>query len=116
MLDASVTARRRLDFFAYMLLVDGVEMLPTHWQSLEALHQLGFKVDHGRKRLDGVDELLRFRDERLAERESLPYEIDGLVFKVDQTDLQRRAGSYVQSPPVGNRLQASCSASANTGE
>ena len=112
MLDASVTARRRLDFFAYMLLVDGVEMLPTHWQSLEALHQLGFKVDKGRKRLGGADELLRFRHERLAERESLPYEIDGLVFKVDRTDLQRLLGATAKAPrwaiackPVAQQVQ-----------
>lgn len=98
MLDASVTARRRLDFVAYMLLVDGIEALPTHWESLEALHQLGFKVDKGRKRLGGADALLRFRHERLAERESLPYEIDGLVFKVDGTALQRLLGATAKAP------------------
>ena len=98
MLDASVTARRRLDFFAYMLLVDGVEQLPTHWESLEALQKLGFKVDRGRERLDGADALFAFRETRLAERESLPYEIDGLVFKVDRADLRRLLGATSKAP------------------
>ena len=98
MLDASVTARRRLDFFAYMLLVDGVEQLPTHWESLEALQKLGFKVDRGRERLGGADALMAFREGRLAERESLPYEIDGLVFKVDRAELRRMLGATSKAP------------------
>ena len=98
MLDASVTARRRLDFFAYMLLIDGSEERPTHWESLEVLQQLGFKVDRGRELLDGAEALLGFRQERLAERESLPYEIDGLVFKVDRVELQRRLGATAKAP------------------
>lgn len=98
MLDASVTARRRLDFFAYMLLVDGVEERPTHWESLEVLERLGFKVDRGRERIDGADALLAFRETRLAERESLPYEIDGLVFKVDRADLRRLLGATSKAP------------------
>lgn len=98
MLDASVTAQRRLDFFAYMLLVDGVEERPTHWDSLDALQELGFKVDRGRDRLDDADALLAFRERRLAERESLPYEIDGLVFKVDRADLRRLLGATSKAP------------------
>ncbi len=98
MLDASVTAQRRLDFFAYMLLVDGVDALSTHWESLETLKKLGFKVDGHRKRLRGVDALLEFRDALLPQRESLPYEIDGLVFKVDHADLRRRLGATAKAP------------------
>ena len=98
MLDASVTARRRLDFFAYMLLIDGLEERPTHWESLAVLQELGFKVDKGRQRLDGVDALMRFWQDRLAERESLPYEIDGLVFKVDQVELRGLLGATAKAP------------------
>ena len=98
MLDASVTAQRRLDFFAYMLLVDGADVLPTHWESLEALEQLGFKVDRHRKRLHGVEALLKFRDALLPQRESLPYEIDGLVFKVNEANLRRRLGATAKAP------------------
>lgn len=98
MLDASVTARRRLDFFAYMLLIDGIEERPTHWESLAVLRELGFKVDKGRQRLDGADALMRFWQDRLAERESLPYEIDGLVFKVDRVELQGLLGATAKAP------------------
>ena len=98
MLDASVTARRRLDFFAYLLLIDGVEQRPTHWESLAVLQTLGFKVDKGRRLIDSADALLKFRQERLAERESLPYEIDGLVFKVDRVELQEQLGATSKAP------------------
>ncbi len=98
MLDASVTAQRRLDFFAYMLLVDGAEERPTHSESLEVLQKLGFKVDRGRVLLDGADALLEFCQKRLAERESLPYEIDGLVFKVDRAELRRLLGATSKAP------------------
>ncbi len=98
MLDASVTARRRLDFFAYMLLFDGAKERPTHWESLEILQKLGFKVDPGRELLDGADALSEFCQRRLEERASLPYEVDGLVFKVDRTDLQRQLGATSKAP------------------
>ena len=98
MLDASVTARRRLDFFAYMLLIDGLEERPTHWESLAVLQELGFKVDKGRQRLDGADALMRFWQDRLAVRESLPYEIDGLVFKVDRVELRGLLGATAKAP------------------
>ncbi len=98
MLDASVTARRRLDFFGYMLLKNGVDAVDRHWDSLAKLENLGFKVDRARARLDGADDLLRFRDERMKQRESLPYEIDGLVFKVDDSGLRRRLGSTAKAP------------------
>ena len=98
MLDASVTAQRRLDFFAYMLVVDGGDALPTHWESLEVLQKLGFKVDGHRKQLRGVDALLEFRDALLPQRDALPYEIDGLVFKVDHAGLRRRLGATSKAP------------------
>ena len=98
MLDPSVTARRRLDFFAYMLLVEGADAFDTHWEALEALTELGFKVDRHRRRLRGVSELVAFRDELMPRRNELPYEIDGLVFKVDQAVLRRRLGATSKAP------------------
>ena len=98
MLDASVTAQRRLDFFAYMLLVKGDDTLPTHWETLEELQRLGFKVDGSRKQLCGIDALLEFRATRLRLRDSLPYDIDGLVFKVNRVDLRKSLGSTAKAP------------------
>ena len=98
MLDAAVTLSRHLDFYPYLLLTDGAAVFGSHWESLDALSALGFKVNPHRARLHGVDELAAFRDEWLGRRESLPYDIDGLVFKVDAVELQRRLGATAKAP------------------
>ncbi len=98
MLDASVTAARRLDFYPYLLLADGAAVFDSHWESLEALGKLGFKVNPNRGRLRGLEELRVFRDDWLGRRDSLPYEIDGLVFKVDAVALQQRLGATARAP------------------
>ena len=98
MLDAAVTASRRLDFHPYSLLASGRPVFGSHWEALEALAALGFKVNPVRDRLRGVDGMRRFRDEWLPRRAELPCEIDGLVFKVDSVDLQRRLGATSKSP------------------
>ena len=99
MLDARITASRRLDFYPYLLL-DGAgrPLFPSHWASLEALAAVRFKVNPHRARLRGIGQLLAFRDEWIAKRDALPYEIDGLVFKVDATVLQARLGATSKSP------------------
>ena len=98
MLDASVTATRRLEFFAYSLLVDGATPLPRHWEVLEALASLGFKVNPNRGLLHGIEEALAFCEKQLGKRDSLPYEIDGVVLKVDKLELHRRLGSTSKAP------------------
>ena len=98
MLDASVTASRRLDFYAYLLLASGEPVFDSHWAALKALAAVGFKVSAGRARLRGVDELFGFRNKWLGQRESLPYDIDGLVFKVDAVELQQRLGATSKAP------------------
>ena len=98
MLDARVTAARRLDFHAYSLLVAGEPVLGSHWASLEVLKRLGFKVAAERARLSGVDALPPFRDRCIARREALPYDIDGVVFKLDDTAVWRRLGATSKSP------------------
>ena len=98
MLDAAVTAARRLDFHAYALLVRGEPLLPSHWTSLQVLKRLGFKVAAEHERLSGVDALPPFRDRCMARRDTLPYDIDGVVFKLDDTALWRRLGATSKSP------------------
>ena len=98
MLDASVTASRRLDFYPYLLLAGGAAVFGSHWASLAALREVGFKVNPHRRRLRAVDELLAFRDEWLGKRASLPYDIDGLVFKVDAVALQQQLGATARAP------------------
>ena len=108
MLDAKVTASRRLEFYPYLLLAGGEAVFDTHWESLKALATIGFKVNASRARLHGIDEVLGFRDEWMEQRESLPYEIDGLVFKVDATALQQRLGATSKAPrwAIASKLAA----------
>ena len=98
MLDAAVTAARRLDFHAYALLAGGEPVLDSHWRSLEVLKRLGFKVAAEHARLSGVDALPPFRDRCMERRDALPYDIDGVVFKLDDTALWRRLGATSKSP------------------
>ncbi len=98
MLDATVTAGRRLDFFVYMLVVDGADHFSTHWESLNVARDLGFKISRERERLQGVSALIEYRDDRLREREDLPYEVDGLVFKVNRREQRLRLGSTSKAP------------------
>lgn len=98
MLDPTITLSRHLDFYAYLLLADGTAVFDSHWESLDTLSELGFKVGSHRERLSGTDELAIFRDRWLQRRDSLPYEIDGVVFKIDAVDLQRRLGATAKAP------------------
>ena len=97
-LDPRITASRRLEFFVYGLLADGGPLLESHWDTLDALVALGFKVNSHRAKLRGADELVAFGSRWKDKRESLPYEIDGLVFKVDSTALQSTVGSTARAP------------------
>ena len=98
MLDSAVTAARRLDFHAYALLAAGEPVLDSHWASLQVLKRLGFKVAAEHAKLSGVDALPPFRDRCLGRRDALPYDIDGVVFKLDDTALWRRLGATSKSP------------------
>src|SRR5262249_9718853 len=97
-LEPSITASRRLDFYAYFLLVDGQAAFPSHWQALEWLASHGFKVNNKRCLCTTFDQVLDFCREWEARREQLPYEIDGVVVKVDNIEQQNRLGWTAKSP------------------
>ena len=97
-LEPSITASRRLDFYAYFLLVDGQTAFPSQWQTLEWLAGRGFKVNPRRRLCDTFDEVLAFCREWEAKREELPYEIDGVVIKVDSVAQQLALGWTSKSP------------------
>jgi DNA ligase (NAD+) len=97
-LDPAVTASRRMDFFAYLLLSGGEPVSDSHWASLETLDRLGFKVNPHRRLCKSVDEVLAFCTEWEGRRESLPYEIDGVVVKVDSIPAQRQLGWTSKAP------------------
>src|SRR5579883_151673 len=97
-LEPQITASRRLDYYTYFLLVDGHPARDSHWQSLEELARMGFKVNPYRKLCSGVEEALEFCAYWEARREELPYEIDGVVLKVDSVEQQRRLGYTAKAP------------------
>ena len=97
-LEPQVTASRRLDYFTYFLLVDGRPAMDSHWQSLEELVKLGFKVNPNRRLCRDISEVLAFCAEWEDRREQLPYEIDGVVVKIDSVQQQRDLGFTAKAP------------------
>src|SRR6267378_2569906 len=97
-LDPSITARRRLEFFAYYLLVDGEVPFAKHSDSLEALKQLHFRASEDWKLCDGIEEVFKYCDAWEPKREGLAYEIDGVVIKVNSLGIQRELGYTAKAP------------------
>jgi DNA ligase (NAD+) len=97
-LEPSITAQRRLDYFAYMLMANGRNVFEEHWQTLNALDMAGFKVNARRALAENFVEVWKFIGDWEEKRESLPYEIDGVVIKVNSTALQRELGFTGKAP------------------
>src|ERR1700722_1145244 len=97
-LDSSVVAKRRLVFFAYFLLVDGEYFAAGQSATLEALTALGFRVNPHRERVKDVEQMMKFIDSAEHARETLGYEIDGVVLKVDAHAAQQRLGYTGRAP------------------
>ncbi len=98
-LEPAITASRRLDYYAYFALdEEGRFFFDSHWDSLEFLADQGFKVNPKRRLCANVDEALAFCAEWEAERDNLPYEIDGVVLKIDSLPQQRQLGFTARAP------------------
>lgn len=97
-LEPNIVAQRRLDLYAYFLLRDGETLLPTHTETLEALRTAGFRVNPHTKTVKDIDAVLEFIVKAEPLRETLGYEIDGVVVKVDATAQQRRLGFTGKAP------------------
>src|SRR6266478_3998100 len=97
-LEPSITAQRRMDFFAYMLLQNGRTYFNRHWETLNALDVAGFKVNRTRTLAKTFDQIWTFIEQEEPKRETLPYEIDGIVIKVDRTALQQELGYTGKAP------------------
>jgi DNA ligase (NAD+) len=97
-LDSSITAQRPLDIFCYGVgqIVDGA--FSTQWELLEGLKEWGLRVNPHRKVCPGIEEVLAFYREVDELREKLPFEIDGLVLKVNSLRLQANLGAIARSP------------------
>jgi len=98
-LDPRITAKRPLDIYIYMLgYAEGKPTPKTHWETMEYLKSLGFKVNPNNRLLGSIGEVEEFYHTSLERRENLPYEADGVVVKVNRLDLQQRLGSIGHEP------------------
>jgi len=97
-LDPRIVAERRLDMYLYQLLVNGRVPLADHAKVLDALGKMGFKVNPHRKLCGSFEELLAYIQEWETKRDSLDYEIDGIVVKVNDTRLWEELGTTAKSP------------------
>ncbi len=97
-LEPNIVAQRQLDFYAYFLLVDGKYYPEKHSSALESLQTAGFKVNRNHVTAKNMDEILAFIAKGEQMREKLPYEIDGIVIKVNSLRLQERLGFTGKAP------------------
>ncbi len=97
-LESRITAERRLDYFSYSLLQNGRTYFDRHSKTLDALDDAGFKVNQNRKLVHSMEEVWEFIKQWEGKRESLAYEIDGIVVKVDKVSLQQELGFTGKAP------------------
>jgi len=95
----SVTARRPLEMCAYSVALTEESLLPeTHWDSLQQVREWGFRINPEMRQATGVEECLKAYRELMDKRSELPYEIDGIVFKVNRLALQQALGFVSRAP------------------
>jgi DNA ligase (NAD+) len=102
-LDPAIAARRPLSFFAYGVgevtpKTEGGPDWQTHWQVLQALKDWGLPVSALARQARGADELIAFHADVEVQRDGLPFDIDGVVYKVDALALQRELGFVTREP------------------
>ena len=98
-LDTAAAASRPLDVFFYdVLAIEGAALPPTHWETLTWMRQLGLKVSRRAQRCAGIAEAIAVHDNLDAGRDELPYEIDGVVIKVDGRQHQEELGARSRTP------------------
>jgi DNA ligase (NAD+) len=98
-LDPRMTAARPLDLFIYGIgAIEGEELPQRHSETLQELRRLGFKICPQSRVVESVEGCLKYYREIGAARPSLPYQIDGVVYKVDDVNLQRKLGFISRAP------------------
>ena len=98
MLDPSITASRHLDFYAYYLLANGRVPLHRHSEVLDALGKLHFKASPDFAVCRSIEEVEKYIERWDTKREKIPFEIDGIVIKVNETTLQTELGFTSKAP------------------
>jgi DNA ligase (NAD+) len=98
MLDSAIVAARKLDMFPYDVFRGNQKMFPTHWENFEWLAANGFHVNPHRALCTNFEELAAFIADMEPKRDELDYEIDGVVVKVNSTQLQQEFGATTKAP------------------
>ena len=97
-LDSKVAAERKLDNFIYHL-PDPLDYgLHTHAEAIEYMRKLGFKINPNNRLVKNIDEVLEFIEEKTKQRPTLPYDIDGIVIKVNSIEQQQKLGYTAKYP------------------
>ena len=98
-LDPRNTTKRPLDIYIYMLgYAEDKATPPTHWETMEYLKSLGFKINPNNQLLKSIEEVEAYYAKWVERREGLPYEADGIVVKINQIALQERLGDIGREP------------------
>jgi DNA ligase (NAD+) len=97
-LDPRLTAERKLSFFAYSLGNNGGRSIETQWEALEYVKRLGLAVNPNVARCESIEEIIAYCERWERQRDSLDYEIDGVVVKVDDLATQERLGAAGRDP------------------
>lgn len=97
LLDPKEVASRHLDVFLYSIFIEGKEQA-SQWKNLKALRELGFKTNPSSRHCSNLEEVISFWEEWREKRESLDYDVDGVVVKVDSTEQQKLLGSTAKFP------------------
>ncbi len=95
--DSKIVAQRKLRFFAYQLLGEDVKS-ESHYERLQMLPELGLPVNERFERFTSIDKVISFCRKEEKTRDELPYEIDGVVVKVDSFRQQEKLGTIAKSP------------------
>lgn len=97
-LNSSITAKRNLDVFLYAVGYSSASFAASQWDLLETFKSWGFRVNPEARQCNGIDGVIRFVEEWAEKKSHLPYDIDGIVIKVDDFGQQADLGSLDRTP------------------
>jgi DNA ligase (NAD+) len=97
-LDSSIVASRRLDLFPYDVLSGNQKMFASHWEGFLWLEKAGFNVNPNRALCKNIQEVIEFCNQMQLMRDELDYDIDGVVVKINSTQLQQEFGATTKAP------------------
>ena len=97
-LDSKVAAQRKLDTFIYHLPNPKDYGIKTHFEALEFMKELGFKTNPNNRLVGSIEEVMEFINYQTENRDKLPYEIDGIVLKVNNLEEQTKLGFTAKYP------------------